>query len=114
MTSKLKKGVDLVVSRLRIVPNSITHGGVTVRCLIYPIPEMLPVVGLTHLPTTDRYPASRKVLKIGALAVLLEFPNQMPLLSNAKVLVLPILKSVRLIKRRFGPLAANLSPLPTD
>ena len=86
--AKLKKKVDLVVSHhLRIMLNLITHGGVTVHFLICPIPETLPVVGLTHHPMTDRYPVSRKVLKIGALAVHLELPNQKPHLSNAKALV---------------------------
>ena len=68
--------------------NLITHGGVTVRCLIYPILETLPVVGLIHHPMTDHYPVSRKVLKIGALAVHLELLNhQMPHLSNTKARV---------------------------
>ena len=114
--TKLKKEVDLVVSHLRIMLNLITHGGVTVHFLICPIPETFPVVGLTHPPMTDHYPVSRKVLKIGALPVHFELPNQKPHLLNVKALVsrLPILKPVWLIKKMFGPLAANLSPLPTD
>jgi hypothetical protein len=85
--AKLKKEMDLVVSHLRIMPNLITHGGVTVHFLICPMPETLLVVGLTHHPMTDYYPVSRKVLKIGALAVHLELPSQKPHLSNAKALV---------------------------
>ena len=104
-----------MVSHLRIMLNLITHGGVTVHFLICPIPETLPVVGLTHHPMTDHYPVSRKVLKIGALAVL-ELPNQKRHLSNAKAQVswLLKLKPGWLIKKKFGPLAADLSPLPTD
>ena len=113
--AKLKKEVDLVVSHLRIMLNLTTHGGVTVHFLICPIPETLHVVGLTQHPMTDPYPVSRKVLTIGALPVHFELPNQKPHLSNVKALVsrLPILKPVRLIKKMFGPLAANLSLLPT-
>ena len=110
--SKLKKGLDWVVPRLRIVLNLTTHGGVTAHYLICPIPGTLLVVGLTHHSMTDHYPVSRKVLKIGVIAVHLESLNQMPHLSNAKVLdsLLPNLRLVWLIKKRFGPLAANLSP----
>jgi hypothetical protein len=85
--AKLKKEVDLVDSHLRIMLNLIIHGGVTVHFLIFPIPETLPVVGLTHHPMTDHYPVSRKVLRIGALAVHLELPIQKPHFSNAKALV---------------------------
>lgn len=105
---KLKKEVDLVVPHLKIVPNLITHGGATVHCPI------CPVVVLMHHPMTDHYPVSRKVLKTGALNVSLEVPNQISHLSNVKVLVLLLkLRSVRPIKKRFGPLVANSSP-PTD
>ena len=63
--------------------NLIIHGGVTVHFQICLIPETLPVVGLTHHhPMIDHYPVSRKVPKIGALAVHLE--NLKPHLSNAK------------------------------
>jgi hypothetical protein len=82
---KLKREVDSVASYLRIMLNLIAHGGVTVHFLTCPMPETFPVVGLTHHPMIDHYPVSRKVLKIGALAVHLE--NQKPHLSNAKVLV---------------------------
>ena len=77
----------MVVCHPRIMLNLITRGGVTVLFLICPIPETLPVVGLTHHPMIDHYPVSRKVLKIGVLAVLLELPNQKPHLLNAKALV---------------------------
>ena len=109
--AKLKKEVDLLVSHLRIMLNLITHGGVTVHFLIQ---ETLPVVGLTHYPTTDNYQVSRKVLTTGALTV--DLPNQKLHLSNAKALVSrqPKLKPVWLIRKKFGSLAANLSPFPTD
>ena len=105
-----------MVSHLRIMLNLIAHGGVTVHFLICPIPEMLHVVGLIHHPMIDHYPISQKVLKIGALAGPLEVPIQRPHPSNAKALVsrLPKLNPVRLIKKKFGPLAANLNPLPMD
>ena len=81
---KLKKGLHMVFSHPRIMRNLIAHGGVMVRCLICPILERLPVVGLMHHPMTDHYLVSRKVLKIGALAV---HENLMPHLSSTRALV---------------------------
>ena len=105
-----------MVSHPRIMLNLIAHGGETVHFPICPILETFPVVGLTHHPMIDHYPVSRKVLKIGALTVHIGLPIQKPHLLNAKDLVswLPKFKPVRLIKKKSGLLAANLSPLPTD